>query len=193
MQSPPAAGAKGMENFVKGRPDLVRAINQRWLLHLWNRIRDGRALPAWQDLNTDELESISRNLSYFEVVRDGGETRFLIRFHGAQMGEVYGSYCVGKFLDDILPAALRDSALVVYRYLTTVRQPLYTIAEIRDDGRRLVQFERLLLPFGSDSGGVEWILTSHELVSPDGAFQSRDLMRSQTKPPIYSCCVTIQH
>jgi hypothetical protein len=169
-----------MAEFVDGRPDLVRAINQRWLLQLWNRIRGERALPAWRDLDTNELESNTVNLSYFEVVRNGDGVRFLIRFHGTQMAEVYGAQCAGKFLDETLPAAQRIPALAVYKYLLEVGRPIYTISHIRDGERRVVQFERLLLPFASDGADVDRILTSHELVSADGAFQMRNLMRSQT-------------
>jgi hypothetical protein len=184
--------AEAME-FVNGRPDLVRAINQRWLLKQWDILRNGRALPDWQNVDTNELAGISANLSYMEVVRNGGQPRFLIAYHGTQMAEVYGSQCAGKFLDDVLPPALRDGALAIYRYLIEAKRPLYTIADIRDGNGSVVHFERLLLPFGRDDTAVDRIIVSHEMVSHDGAFEVRNLMRSQTAAPAYTCCAAIHH
>lgn len=182
-----------MQNNVIGRPDLVRAINQRWLLKEWNRIRGNQTLPAWEKLQFDSLETISATLSFADVIVVAGQPRFRIRFHGTQFGEIYGSHCVGKFLDEILPVPLREAALSAYRHVVEVRQPFYTISQIHDENGCVVHYERLLLPFGNDGETVDRTLTSLEMVSQEGAFQSRNLMKSQTTAPTYICCATIQH
>jgi len=55
-----------------------------------------------------------------------------------------------------------------------------------------VHFERLLLPFSHDGQSVDRILTSFEFVSPDGAFDSRDLMGAQSAPPTLRLSATIE-
>ena len=130
--------------FQSARPDVIRAINQRWLFKIWNESR-GRAqpLPTWRDLEARELAAMSPNLSFTDVVGTDGDTRFLIRYHGARIGEAYGSDCHGKYLDEILPAAYRDAALATYRQVVATRHPVYTTVEIADRDGRIVHYERL--------------------------------------------------
>jgi hypothetical protein len=63
---------------------------------------------------------------------------------------------------------------------------------IRSDGR-IVHFERLLLPFSRGGVAVDRILASLETVSPEGAFDNRDILKSSPKPPAFALCATIQH
>jgi hypothetical protein len=51
----------------------------------------------------------------------------------------------------------------------------------------------LLLPFGRDGAAVDRILASLETVSPEGAFEHRDILKSAKKPPAFALCTTIQH
>jgi hypothetical protein len=171
-------------DFTVARPDVVRAINQRWLLKFWKRHLGEHQVPPWQAVETDALKRMSANLSLLDVVGQNGGTRFLIRYHGAAVGEAYGSQdCRGKMLDEVIPAAHQAHALIPYRQAVDGGRPIYTVHDVADCDGRLVHFERLLLPFGRDGRSVDRILASFEFVSPDGAFQSRDLMRSQKAPP----------
>jgi hypothetical protein len=175
-------------SFVIGRPDLIRAISQRWLLDYWNRIRGDRKLPLWQGLEADGLEAISASLTFSDVVRDADQTRFMIRYYGSRVADAYGMQCKGKFLDEVMPAAI----LTAYERVVDARQPVYTVIDIPDLGGRIVHNERLLLPFGRDGLSVDRILTSLELVSVEGTFESHGLMNSQSIPPAYAVCATIQ-
>jgi hypothetical protein len=174
--------------LVNGRPDLIRAISQRWLLQYWNGIRGKRALPMWQGLDADGLEAISANLTFSDVVHGGGSPRLLIRYFGAQIADAYALQCKGKFLDEIMPAAL----LGAYHQVIEAKQPVYSVIDIPDRNGKIVHNERLLLPFGHDETTVDRILTSLEMVSPDGDFLSHGLMQSQSLPPAYSLCATIE-
>jgi hypothetical protein len=173
---------------------VIRSINQRWLLNYWNRLRQGAELPLWQGLEAEELASVPENLSFQDVVGSDGALRFQVRFHGRRIAEAYGrANCIGKFLDEILPPAYAGTALSTYRHAVETKLPVYTIADMRDRTGRIVHYERLLLPFSSDGQAANRILASLETVSPEGAFENRDLMQSAGKPPAFALCTVIQH
>lgn len=178
--------------FMNSRPEVIRSVTQRWLLRTWDRLRGVRRLPLWQDLEAEELTSVSANLSFTDIVSENGTTRLRIRLHGAGVGETYGSIdCSGKFLDDILAAPYRDAALSTYHQVIEARLPVYTVADMRDRTGRIVHYERLLLPFSRQGLDVEGILASLEAVSPEGTFENCDLMKSPGKPPAFALCTTI--
>jgi len=178
-------------HFTPSRPEVVRSINQRWLLSYWNRQRGDALLPIWQGLDAEELARISDTLTFQDVVATDSGPRFLIRFHGARIGEAYGANCQGKYLDEILPEAFRQPALATYYHVIATKQPVYAIADTRDRHGRLVHYERLLLPFSRDGIEADRILASLETVSPEGAFENRDIFKAPKAPPAYSLCVTI--
>jgi hypothetical protein len=179
--------------FSDARPDVVRAINQRWLLKLWMRHLGARRVPRWQAIETADLSRISDNLSVLDVIGGDGTLRFQIRLHGALIGQVFGSPdCRGEFLYESLPEAARAQKLAPYRQATHSGRPVYTIHDIVDRKGRLVQYERLLLPFSRDGDSVDRILTSFEFICPDGAFDNRDLMAAQTTPPTLRLLATIE-
>jgi hypothetical protein len=177
--------------FATSRADIVRSASQRWLLAQWNGLRGTAALPVWQDVQ--DIARTVDDLSLTEVVAADGGFRFKIRFHGERIAELYGRVsCVGKFLDEILPAAYSESALGTYRQTVTTRLPVYTIADMRDGGGHIVHYERLLLPFGRE-GKVEHILASLETVSPEGSIDRQGLMKAPEKAPAFAFLTTIQH
>ena len=69
--------------FSDARPDVVRAINQRWLLNFWTRHLESRRVPLWQTIKAEDLSRISDNLSFLHVIGDNKNLRFQIHFHGA--------------------------------------------------------------------------------------------------------------
>jgi len=86
-------------------------------------------LPEWQALEGREFESMLANLSFTDVVATDSRPRFLIRYHGARIGEAYGSDCHGKYLDEILPANFRNAALATYWQVVETRHPVYTAVD----------------------------------------------------------------
>jgi hypothetical protein len=177
--------------FIRSRPDVVRSISQRALLSYWNRLRGAAELPIWQGFESEELAAMAENLSFQDVIRSDADARFLIRFHGRRISEAFGAVCQGKFLDEILPPRYRDAALSTYRQVLATGLPVYTVAEMRDRGDRIVHYERLLLPFRQNGVAIDRILASLETVSPEGTFDNSDIMMS--KPPTFALCATIQH
>ena len=178
--------------FKLARPDVIRAVNQRWLYKHWNEAPATRALPVWRDLDSREFAAMSPNLSFTDVIGTNGRPRFLIRYHGSRIGEAYGSDCHGKYLDEVLPANFRQTALSTYWQVVETRSPVYTAVDTPDRDGRVVHYERLLLPFGRDGVTVDRILASLEMISPEGAFHTNNLMTSGKTPSSYTICATIQ-
>jgi hypothetical protein len=179
--------------FIDSPPDVIRSDSQRWLLDHWNRMRADAPLPTWQCLETDELAARSADLSFTDVVLENGNVRFRIRFHGERIAVLYGlGNCTGKFLDDCLPESYRKAALGTYRQAVATGLPVYTVADMRDGAGRIVHYERLLLPVGRNGTEADGIAASLETVSPEGAFESRDLMKAPPRPPAFALCATIQ-
>jgi hypothetical protein len=178
--------------YMRARPDIVRSSHQLWLLNHWSSLRGNALLPNWQALDLDTIAVPLDDLSYTQVVGHDGTARFQIQFHGTRIAEAYGRVnCVGKFLDDILPADYRESALSTYRQVVDGKLPVYTVSDLRDGSGRIVHYERLLLPFSVDGTDVERILASLETASPEGAFENRELMSTAARPPAFALCATI--
>jgi len=180
--------------FMVLPPDIVRSINQIWLLKYWMRLRGSRQVPS-HSLDAEELADISDNLLFTNVVHEAGKPRFLISFSGVRILEFFGATCStggqGRFLDEVLPAAYRDAALSTLHAAVRARMPVYTVADMRDRAGRIVHFERLLLPFGRDGTEVDGILASIEAVSPEGVFHSRELMTTPSSRPAFALCAII--
>jgi hypothetical protein len=185
----------GLVEFVLSPPDIVRSADQLWLLQSWIRTRGSRQLPAIEGVPDGAPAGISDNLLFTDVVRRDGATRFLIRSGGRRVTEYFGVSCPnqgqGGFLDEVLPPAYRDAALSTFHEAVAAREPVYTIADLRDRAGRIVHIERLLLPFGRDGMAVDRILASIEAVSPEGAFEGRHLMTAPSMPPAFAFCAII--
>jgi len=178
--------------FPDSRPDVVRAINQRWLLNFWNRHIGADRVPQWQAVEAENLTRISDNLSFLEVTSATDPVRFVIRFHGATLARVYGSGDVrGRFLDEVVKTANCPTGLKPYYRAVETGRPVYTIHDFKDREGRVVHSERLLLPFSRDGNSIDRLLAAFEFISPDGAFDNRELLMVQTGPPTLRLSATI--
>jgi hypothetical protein len=172
-------------DFTPSRPDVIRAANQRWLLNQWFAHRGDDDLPAWGKVDPAAFSRLSALLSTIEVMRDETPLRFVLRDHPMRISEMYGmADCRGRFLDEVLPEHARDRDLAPYRQAAGTERPVYTIYELADRAGRTVFFERLLLPYTAAGRQADFILGSFEYISPDGAFESRDLMKEPGSPPV---------
>ncbi len=179
--------------FSNGRPDLIRAINQRWLINFWRRCLGAEAVPLWQKVEAEDLNRIAANISFLDVDTGGYSERYMIRFSGTTIARVYGKTdCRGKFLDEIMPPLHYEQAQKPYRQVVATACPVYTIHDVTDSDGRVVHYERLLLPFSSDGRRVDRILASFEFVCVDGAFNSDQLLRTQVSRPVLELSATIE-
>lgn len=164
--------------FVVARPDVVRAINQRWLLKFWTRHLGTNAVPQWAAVEATDFTRMSDNLSFLDVIGAGAGLAFQISFHGALIGQVYGSTdCRGKHLDAVIPASRQKEGLAPYYQAVATGAPVYTIHDVTDRDGRVVHCERLLLPFARNGKTVDRILASFEFVCIDGRFDGNALMQ----------------
>jgi hypothetical protein len=179
--------------FAVARPDVVRAINQRWLLKFWKQHLGDHSVPQWQAIEAANLSAMSANLSFLDVIGNGETARFQFRYQGAAVSQIHASDdWRGKFLDEVMPAARQIESLPAYRHAVHSGCPVYTIYDINDRNGCLVHYERLLLPFAADGRSVDRILASFELVSEDGAFDRDALMKTLNTPPILRLAATIE-
>lgn len=179
--------------FKAARPDVVRAVHQRWLLNFWTLHLNGYTVPQWQAVQADTLSNLSENLSILDVVSGDGPPLFAIRFHGKAIGLLYDSAnCRGRYLHTVLPPNTVANALKPYYRAVQSGSPIYTIHDLVDRHHRAVHFERLLLPFARDGRNVDRILTSFELFCPDGGFDRAALMHTQHQPPALRLSATIE-
>lgn len=179
--------------FSIGQPDLVRAINQRWLLKFWKSQLRTHRIPQWQSVKTEDLTRLSHALGFLDVVGSGSSPRFQIRFYGEMIAKAYGSTELpGKFLDETIPEHRQEVALAAYHKTRECGYPVYTIHDLVDRNGRIVLFERLLLPFSSDGDDVKRILTSFEFICEDGAFEIDSLLTAQTTPSVLRLSAIIE-
>jgi hypothetical protein len=179
--------------FSMVRPDVIRAINQRWLLNLWKRHLGGDPVPRWQAVEAENLAGVSATLSFLDVTGSDGDVRFMIRFHGETIGRVYDSPdCRGRYLDEVIPKTACADALVPYHRTVEDGSPVYTVHDVTDSNGRLVLYERLLLPFARDGRTVDRILVSFEFICADGAFDLEALLKTQNGPPRLQLAATIE-
>jgi len=172
--------------FDYARPDIVRAVNQRWLLKFWTQNLAGQRVPQWQNLDVERLSGFQENLSFLDVVRDAaGGMRFLIRFHGQTIRRAYASPDGrGRYLDEVLTPQICPTGSSPYEKAARDGVPVYTILQVTDRQGRTVDAERLLLPFGRDGETADRILAAFEFICDDGAFESDALLQFTGAPTI---------
>lgn len=179
--------------FVVSRPDVVRAVNQRWLLNFWQSHRGPHRIPQWQSVVVEQLSGLSANLSMVTVSGDGDALRFQIRFNGTIVGRAYGSSDQrGKYVDEIMPPVFRPEGLPPFARAAHDGCPIYTIHDLTDRNDHIVHYERLLLPFAGDGRKVDRVLVSSEFVCLDGAFDGHNIIHTQTTPPILRLAAKIE-
>jgi len=175
-------------DFAQTGPEVVKAVNQRWLLKQWDLLREGTQLPRWRYLPVEDLKPIQDTLMVCDAVPDAAGQRFLIRYLGAQVAKAYGGDFRGRHLDEALPDIWRENALETYRKAIDGGLPVYNAVDIRDRHGCLVHMERLLLPFSSDGRSADRLLASIETVSLEGRFAQDNLGQS---PQATSDCTLV--
>jgi hypothetical protein len=156
--------------------DIVKSVQQRWLLACWSRARGGAALPLSSEFDLDKIADCRDDLSIIDVVPEDGFQRFRIFDHGKNVGAMFAGQCAGKPLVETLPEAAREHTLETYEHAVRSRMPVYTVSRVTDAGERPVLYERLLLPLGDSQGRVVRILALLETISTEGMIDRQSLM-----------------
>lgn len=124
-------------------------MQQLAFLNLWDRLRGSDKLPRSSSLQADDLRRLAEQLMFCDVVRSGRETRFLIRYQGAQIKRLFGADVVGRYLnDDVIPPVKRG-AIQMYQRVVERCEPDFSTVRLRNAEGVTVEYERLLLPFSN--------------------------------------------
>ena len=90
---------------------------------------------------------------------------------------------VGKFLDEVLPEALRDQALQFHEQVVVSRRPSFSFSTLRKGDGPLIRYERLLLPFTRNGRDVERIIGAITLFTEENGFDSDDVLTGKLVGP----------
>jgi hypothetical protein len=171
-------------NFDSANPTVVKSIKQRDLLNTWLRLyAPAQRLPRMGDFQPARIEDELPDL-VFMTVENATPPRVIIESDGTRMSLAYGHTGRGRYLDEYLGAQLAPIVMPIYFRCIERALPVYTVSQVDDASGRIVNYERLLLPF-SDSEGVTHIIASLKTISDDGGFEIRNLMRANDTLPNY--------
>jgi hypothetical protein len=162
---------------------VVKAIRQRDLLNTWLRLyHRNRSIPSLQEYEPSRLREEASDLVHYQVDATKTPPSFIIQSKGTRMSKAYGEAGMGRELEEYVGIRLAPVIMPAYRICFLHQSPVYTVDELEDVGKRQIEYERLLLPFGS-SGRVSNILASLKTISIDGGFAIQDLMRRNGRLP----------
>jgi hypothetical protein len=168
--------------FESANPSVIRSIKQRDLLNTWLRaLGKGRTLPARGDYQPDGITDELTDMMELDVEGEGDDARLLITQAGARLSVAWGSerhlprHRTSRYLDDALEPERYGHVVTLYRVCLAQKRPTYSISMVQDPDGKDVQYERLLLPFGS-ADRVEQIVGSYKAISIEGRFKIRNLM-----------------
>jgi hypothetical protein len=170
-------------DFVSVNPSVVKSIRQRDLLNTWLRLyaRNNR-LPSIGEYQPERLGEELPDLVYYTVDDTQDPPGITIQSDGTRMSTAYGRNGKGRQLEEYVGPQLAPLVMPAYHQCLKRRLPVYTISHVDDIYRRVVAYERLLLPF-SQGGAVTHVIASLKTISEDGGFEIKNLMRSNDTLP----------
>jgi hypothetical protein len=181
-----------MQAYQRLSPDVVKSIQQRWLLGHWKRLRNGSVLPYATQFDLAQAEPCRDDLSVLDVQPHNGAHRFLIVDHGKNVGSMYAGSCRGKYLDETLPDVARARTLETYEHAVATGVPIYTVSKMIDAEGRPILYERLLLPLGDEHGKVVRILALLETISSEGTIERKSLLSNPQTTQQYQIKAELQ-
>jgi hypothetical protein len=171
-------------DFESANPSIVKSIRQRDLLNTWLRLYDREQhVPGISEYQPERLAEELSDLVFYTVDPAAEPPRLMIQSEGTRMAAAYGHTGKGRLLDEYVGPRLAPFVMPAYYECIRRARPVYTIADIEDAYRRIVAYERLLLPF-SAGGAVSDVIASLKTISEDGGFEIRNLMRANDTPPV---------
>jgi hypothetical protein len=170
--------------FESANPTIVKSIRQRDLLNTWLRLyAREQKVPGIGEYTPDRIEDELPDLVYYTVDCGANPPRLTIDSDGTRMSSAYGHTGKGRYLDEYLGARLAPIVMPVYYECIARGLPAYTIANIDDIYGRIVNYERLLMPFARN-GKVSHIIASLKTICEDGGFEIKNLMRGNDSLPV---------
>jgi hypothetical protein len=162
---------------------VVKAIRQRGLLTEWSRgqLEGGGQLPSLNGFRPAFFEEEKADMLIYEVADASAEPRLVISYDGQRLSQAYATVSKGSVLQDIMGPRRAAVILPIYYACIQRRLPVYSICAATDVNGTQVDFERLLLPFGTN-GRVTDLIASLKTISVDGSFEQKQLLRTDEAP-----------
>ena len=177
-------------NLRSADPSVVKAIRQRVLLNEWLRQHAAaRGLPSLQGYAPSDLDEEKRDMLMYDVADASASPRLVITFDGQRLSQAYNKVGKGEALQDVMGPKRAAVILPIYYACVQRRRPVYSICAATDVNGTQVDFERLLLPFGTGNR-VTSIIASLKTISVEGSFEQKQLLRSD-EAPAFSLIVMI--
>lgn len=169
---------------------VIKAIRQRGLLTEWSRhhAASGR-LPSLDSYCPDFFDEEKRDMLIYEIADQGTEPRLIIRYDGQRLSQAYDAVRKGLALQDVMGPKRAAVVLPIYYACVQRRLPIYSICAATDVHGTQVDFERLLLPFGT-ADRVTDVIASLKTISAEGSFEQRQLLRTD-EAPVFSLIAVI--
>src|SRR3954470_3964086 len=95
-------GLIGSMQFQKAHVSIIRSIRHVSLVRDWQRARETRALPAFQDFVPHDRAGDSPALSISQVRRAGARLAYLCRQAGPRLEQVHDAAMASRLLSDCL-------------------------------------------------------------------------------------------
>jgi hypothetical protein len=130
--------------------------NAHTLAEWWVALRKGRPYPERTDFHPEDIARWWPDIILYDVERRDGLLAYRFRVHGENAAASDGGNFTGKLLNDVLVPAMRDSILRDYGIVVASGKAIYSKLTREAVQGFPVEFERLLLPFGT--GQVTTIL-----------------------------------
>jgi hypothetical protein len=170
---------------------VVKSIRQRGLLTEWSRryVQSGELLPALDGFCPAFFDEEKGDMLIYEVADASERPRLIIRYDGQRLSQAYAKVGQGSALQDVMGPRRAAVILPLYYACVQRRLPIYSICAATDVHGTEVDFERLLLPFGTE-GRVTDLIASLKTISVDGSFEQKQLLRTD-EAPLFSLIAAI--
>jgi hypothetical protein len=152
----------------------------------WNAKRGADALLARSQFLPEEWGRWWSCMMLYRVERDANETVFRMAYQGDDLARTDGGGKIGKRLEEIVPEPIRERTLRAYTTCATRGLPHIT-TRLAPLDRRMVMFQRLLLPLGT-AGAVDHVLGAVIDEGIQGTFTRDDLFHRSNagEPPFFA-------
>ena len=117
----------------------------------------------------------------YQVADASEQPRLIIRYDGQRLSQAYAEVGKGSALQDVMGPRRAAVILPLYYACVQRRLPIYSICAAIDVHGTHVDFERLLLPFGT-AERVTDLVASLKTISVDGSFEQKRLLRTDEAP-----------
>ena len=126
------------------------------LFDYWSEKRGGQPFILRSQLQPAEITALLPLIFILDV--EQAPPRYRIRLMGTQIAARFGGDHTGRYMDELDFGAIKTQVLAGYDRVVDRAEPDWAFAEFTQQGRGLVQAERLALPMSAGGSTVDQIL-----------------------------------